>query len=654
MDPVILAMFIGYFIITIAIGYYTSKGQKNMADFYIAGRSVGPILIAFSSCATIASGFFFVGLPGLAYLFGYQPMFQIPVNAILAYVIVFGLLARPMRVLSERYDLLTVPDLFEHVYQSRALRWISSIIIIVGIFGFMVSQWVAMGMLFQTLLKSTYITGLIVGVVVVGFYVTLGGQKGNMWISAFQLVIMMLGSVLAMYYGFKSVGGFTELNKTLAQYNPEVLKPWSESFGLGFYSFLSFFILYYEDIYRGNIEILKSATGLKNYIALKNLGKASCDRYYETVINYENNSPCKCEELNPEDIYLIIHTGGTTGMPKGAMISHRAVLFNALNNVMDWGLNCKDTVHLLLPLFHTGGWNILTLALLMVGGRLIINKGFDPKLALRIINDEKPSYIFGAATIFRMIYEQPEFDTNDWSSLKWVMSGAAPTPIQVMEKFWGKGIRICAGYGLTEGGPMNLGTPMDFMSMDQIKEKYASVGKPFYFTIAKIVNDDGTETDVDEVGELIFTGPQIFSGYWNNEKETQKTMKDGWIYTGDMAKKDKDGFYYIVGRKKNMFISGGENVFPPEIEKILYEMNEIHEVSVIGVPDEKWGEVGKAVISLKPGKYLNKEDVISYLKKKLAHYKIPKYVTFVTEVPKNSVGKIVSAKVVKLHGKPED
>lgn len=244
MDPVILAMFIGYFIITIAIGYYTSKGQKNMADFYIAGRSIGPILIAFSSCATIASGFFFVGLPGLAYLFGYQPMFQIPVNAILAYVIVFGLLAKPMRVLSERYDLLTVPDLFEQVYQSRALRWISSIIIMVGIFGFMVSQWVAMGMLFQTLLKSTYITGLIVGVVVVGFYVTLGGQKGNMWISAFQLVIMMLGSVLAMYYGFKSVGGFTELNQTLSQYNPEVLKPWSESFGLGFYSFLSFFLLY--------------------------------------------------------------------------------------------------------------------------------------------------------------------------------------------------------------------------------------------------------------------------------------------------------------------------------------------------------------------------------------------------------------------------
>ncbi len=413
-------------------------------------------------------------------------------------------------------------------------------------------------------------------------------------------------------------------------------------------------VLFYEDIYRDKIEVLKSSTELKNYIELKDLGKTACDIYYEDVINYKNNSPCKCEELNPEDIYLIIHTGGTTGMPKGAMISHRAVLFNALNNVMDWGLNCKDTVHLLLPLFHTGGWNILTLALLMVGGRLIINKGFDPKLALKIINDEKPSYIFGAATIFRMMYEQPEFDTTDWSSVKWVMSGAAPTPIQVMEKFWGKGIRICAGYGLTEGGPMNLGTPMDFMSMDQIKEKYASVGKPFYFTIAKIVNDDGTETDVDEVGELIFTGPQIFSGYWNNEKETQKTMKDGWIYTGDMAKKDKDGFYYIVGRKKNMFISGGENVFPPEIEKILYEMNEIHEVSVIGVPDEKWGEVGKAVISLKPRKYLNKEDVISFLKKKLAHYKVPKYVTFVTEVPKNSVGKIVSAEVVKLHGKPED
>jgi fatty-acyl-CoA synthase len=336
-------------------------------------------------------------------------------------------------------------------------------------------------------------------------------------------------------------------------------------------------------------------------------------------MEYSNNTPRRCVSLTLEDIYLLIHTGGTTGLPKAAMISHRAVLFNALNNILDWGLTKDDRVHVILPLFHTGGWNILTLAILRIGGLLMINKTFDPKLTLKVINDHKPTYVFGAATIFRIMYEQPDFDSIDWSSVKWVMSGAAPTPIQVMEKFWQKGIKICAGYGLTEGGPMNLGTPVDFMTIEELREKHSAVGKPFHFTVAKIVDDKGSEVGVEETGELIFAGPQIFSGYWGNEDETKKTLKDGWVYTGDMAKKDKDGFYYIVGRKKNMYISGGENVFPPEIEKVLYEIPEVHECCVIGVPDERWGESGKAVIAVKPDKNLTKEQVTAFLKSRLAH-----------------------------------
>ena len=191
-------------------------------------------------------------------------------------------------------------------------------------------------------------------------------------------------------------------------------------------------------------------------------------------------------------------------------------------------------------------------------------------------------------------------------------------------------------------------------SEDTLKEKYMAVGVPFHFTVAKIVNDNGIEAIVDEPGELIFSGPQVFSGYWKNEEETKKTFRDGWVYTGDIAKKDKDGFYYIVGRKKNMYISGGENVFPPEIERILYDMDEVHECCIIGVPDEKWGEVGKAIIALKPGKQASKEQVIAFLNTRLARYKIPRYVTFVPEVPKNSVGKIVAQDVVKMYGKSED
>lgn len=413
-------------------------------------------------------------------------------------------------------------------------------------------------------------------------------------------------------------------------------------------------VLFYEDIFSSNIEQLKKTNALKNYVVISKSEIKHADLKYDKIIESSNNTPIRCESLGLEDIYLLIHTGGTTGLPKAAMISHRAVLFNALNNIIDWGLNKDDRVHVILPLFHTGGWNILTLALLRVGGLLMISKAFDPKLSLKVVNDYKPSCIFGAATIFRMMYEQPEFDTTDWSSIKWVMSGAAPTPIQVMEKFWEKGIKICAGYGLTEGGPMNLGIPVGLMTIEQLKEKYVSVGVPFHFTVAKVVDEVGRELGAYETGELIFTGPQIFSGYWKNEAETNKTLKEGWVYTGDIAKKDKDGFYYIVGRKKNMYISGGENVFPPEIERVLYNMEEIHECCVIGVPDEKWGEVGKAVIALKPGKQVAKEQIVAFLDTRLARYKIPKYVTFVSEVPKNSVGKIVSQDVVKQYGKPED
>jgi len=413
-------------------------------------------------------------------------------------------------------------------------------------------------------------------------------------------------------------------------------------------------ILFYEDVFSNTVEELKKRVNIERYIVLSNADKRIGDLRYEEVLSYSNNRPKVCEDLDLEDIHLVIHTGGTTGLPKGAMISHRAMLFNSMSEIITWNISHRDCAHLLLPLFHTGGWNLLTLPILHAGGRLIINKQFDPKLALKVINDEKPTFIFGAATIFRMMINLPEFETTDFSSVKWVMAGAAPTPINIMERFWNRGIPFVLGYGMTEAGPNNLSAPAEHMTFEQMREKYASVGVPMYFTQAKIVDDHDNEVGIGEEGELIWSGPQIFSGYWNNEEETRKTLRNGWVYTGDMAKKDEDGFYYIVGRKKNMYISGGENVFPPEIESVLYELPQIHEVCVIGVPDEKWGEAGKAVISLKPGQSITKEEIVKYLRDRLAHYKVPKYVQFIDDLPKNSVGKIVRAEVVKLYGKPQD
>ncbi|MHB1404840.1 MAG: class I adenylate-forming enzyme family protein [Desulfitobacteriaceae bacterium] len=418
-------------------------------------------------------------------------------------------------------------------------------------------------------------------------------------------------------------------------------------------------ILFYEEIFESAVRNLKKDLSIfMHYVVLADEElQSEQDQnklYYAKIMNYEDNSPRKCQGLDLEDIYLLIHTGGTTGLPKGAMISHRAVLYNQFNTILDTGVNWDKTAHLILPLFHTGGWNFVTLAILKAGGRLLINRTFDTKLTLRVINEYKPNFVFAAATILRMMIDQPEFETTDWSTVEWVLSGAAPTPVQLMEKFWEKGIKIGLAYGLTEGGPTNLCIPVNFMSIKELRQKHASVGKPFSFTVAKIVGNDGREAGVEETGELIFSGPQIFSGYWRNEEETRKTLHNGWIHTGDMAKKDKDGFYYIVGRKKNMYISGGENVFPQEIETELYQIAEVHECCVIGVPDPKWGEVGKAVIALKPGESISKEQVIAYLKTRLAPYKVPKYVTFVDEIPKNSAGKIVAREVLQLYGRPQD
>ena len=413
-------------------------------------------------------------------------------------------------------------------------------------------------------------------------------------------------------------------------------------------------VLVYEDCYAENAAALVGNCPVEHFVVMGDTPIGNHPAYDTLLAGAETGFVC-CESLELEDIHLIIHTGGTTGLPKGGLISHRSELFNSFSEICTWGLTYNDSAVILLPLFHTGGWNLLTLPLLHAGGTIYIAHGYDPKVTLEVVQKEKITYLFGAATIFRMMVERPEFADADLSSLRWVMAGAAPTPINIMEEFWKKGIKFVLGYGMTEAGPNNLSTPPQFVPQEMVEAKFASVGKPFYFTVAKLIDDDGAPiTAPNTPGELLWSGPQIFSGYWGNEEETAKTLVDGWVHTGDMASVDDDGFYYIVGRKKNMFISGGENVFPPEIESALYDIEAVRECCVIGVPDEKWGEVGKAVVSVKPGMTLTKEEILTALNGKLARYKIPKYVTFVDDVPKNNVGKIVVKQITDLYGKAED
>ena len=414
-------------------------------------------------------------------------------------------------------------------------------------------------------------------------------------------------------------------------------------------------VLIYEGDFAATAAKLHENGVMDNFIVMDADVNPNGHAVYDELLAEGCACPVSCPELQMEDIHLIIHTGGTTGLPKGGLISHKGELFNSFSEICTWGLRYDDKALILLPLFHTGGWNLLTLPLLHCGGTIYINRAYDPKKTLEVVQEEKITYLFGAATIFRMMVECPEFKDADLSSLKWLMAGAAPTPQNIMQEFWNKGLKFVLGYGMTEAGPNNLSTPPQFVAQEVIEEKYASVGKPFYLTQVKLIDDDDNEiTTPNTPGELLWAGPQIFAGYWGNAEETEKTLVDGWVHTGDMATFDEDGFYYIVGRKKNMFISGGENVFPPEIESALYEIEAIREACVIGVPDEKWGEVGKAVVSLKPGMTIDKASILAELNGKLARYKIPKYVTFVDDIPKNNVGKIVVHEIQKMYGKAED
>lgn len=338
---------------------------------------------------------------------------------------------------------------------------------------------------------------------------------------------------------------------------------------------------------------------------------------------------------------MILFTGGTTGPPKGAVLSHRAVFFNMLSETMSWQLGPGTVVPNLLPFFHTGGWNLVALPTLFAGGQLLINPTFDPGLTLRQVAEKKCSFLFAAPTMFRMISDYASFSKTDLSSLQFVMSGAAPCPVTVMEPYWERDVVYVQGYGITEGGPNNLYMPWYSLNWEQVKEKNQSVGKPFLYCRTRIIDQDEKDVAPGEMGELLLGGPVTFSGYWGKEEESVKTLRQGWVHTGDVARQDDDGFFYIVDRKKDMYISGGENVFPVEVEKVIASHPRILEAAVIGIPDAKWGEVGKAFIVLKQGEELKPEDLQDFVRARLARYKVPREVVFVDSIPKSVVGKVL-------------
>ena len=357
-----------------------------------------------------------------------------------------------------------------------------------------------------------------------------------------------------------------------------------------------------------------------------------------------------CEPIvpDPEDILMLIHTGGTTGTPKSAMISYRAVVCNSISTVMSHNLGPSDTTYLMLPLFHTAAWNSISLGMFLAGGKIILKRRFDVDETYDIIQTERPSLMLGVPTIYKRLSMSPKFETTDFSCIRSMRCGAAPLPMSLFEIYDAKNLPLCNSYGLTECGPSNFSFPMRLTDQSILREKAGSVGQPYYFNRVRVVDDNGNELPADTPGELQFSGPLTFSGYWNNPEETAKVIHGEWVATGDIATYDEDGFYRIVGRKKIMFISGGENIFPVEIENVLMQHPAIQDCCVIGVEDTHWGEVGKAFIQLNSGCSATEEELKEFAKTLLPTIKQPKYYRFVEEIPRNSVGKLLIKEVQKM------
>ena len=345
-----------------------------------------------------------------------------------------------------------------------------------------------------------------------------------------------------------------------------------------------------------------------------------------------------------EDIAMILYTAGTTGLSKGVIINHRMLFWNAVNTSLRLDINSSDHTQSYAPFFHTGGWNVLFTPFLFHGGSHTILQNFDAETILKLMEKERTTILFGVPTMLQMMSDLDFFHRADLSSVRYAIVGGAAMPIPLINTWHEKGIPIRQGFGLTEVGPNCFSLHQD----DAIRKK-GSIGFPNFYIEAKVVNDNGEECAENEVGELWLRSEVVTSGYWRKTKETAESITDGYFHTGDLVIKDKEGYFFVVDRKKNMYISGGENVYPAEIEKYLYTLQDVKEVAVIGVPDERWGEVGKAYIVLKDGSCLNSEDVNKYCIGNLAKYKIPKYVSFIDIIPKTDAGKINKIKLLELH-----
>ncbi|WP_304454682.1 long-chain fatty acid--CoA ligase [Nocardiopsis sp. YSL2] len=365
-------------------------------------------------------------------------------------------------------------------------------------------------------------------------------------------------------------------------------------------------------------------------------GRVPAASDYEELIAAQSPDPLDAP-VGLDDVCMIMYTSGTTGRPKGAMLTHGNITWNCVNVLLDVDITADEVTLVTAPMFHTAALNMTCLPTLLKGARVVISSRFDPDLAFDLIESERVTWMFGVPAMFNALSAAPRWAEADLSSIRILEAGGAPVPDTTIATYQKRGLTFLQGYGMTETSPGVL-----FLGAADAVRKAGSAGRPSFFTDARVVRPDLTPADPHEPGEIVVHGPNVMLGYWGRGADTPSShTTDGWFRTGDVAVTDEEGYVRVVDRVKDMYISGGENVYPAEVENVLHEHPDVADCAVVGIPDDRWGEVGHAVVVLADGAATTADDLAGHCRRHLAGYKSPKSFAFTDALPRNASGKLL-------------
>ncbi len=395
--------------------------------------------------------------------------------------------------------------------------------------------------------------------------------------------------------------------------------------------------LIYSCEFADKVREIKSANiGLKQYLRHGGENLNDDPVFADSVNGFSGGEPLEAENVGLNDPLFIMYTSGTTGDPKGAVLTHQNILFGAIHSLLGYGINKTYKSLVVAPLFHIGALAASVTPIIYGGGSIVLSTFYNAAEMLKTVCREKINYLFAVPVMFQLMTEVDEWKNADLAHVHFFISGGAPIPLPVIKKYQEeKGVGFVQGYALTETGRL---TSLD---LEDSISKAGSVGKEVFHVNLRIVDDNGKNLPANQPGEIIVQGPNVFAGYWRKDISTASAMKGGWFHTGDMGRRDEDGFVYIVGRKVEMIISSGENIYPVEVERAIQTLPQIKEAAVVGMPDEKRGEVVGAFVILQKDAKLSENEILTALHDKIAHYKIPKKIFFVDDFPRNQSGKVL-------------